>query len=47
MAMEEEIINNTVILLNPWQPHKGMEVLIDHFNQIYAFFAKNLGSPRV
>ena len=44
MATEEEIINNTGTLLNPWQPHEGMEVLIDRFDQIqiYAFFAKNL-----
>ncbi len=44
ITTEEEIIKNTVKLLNPWQPHKGMEVLIDQFDQtqIYAFFAKNL-----
>ena len=41
--MEEEIILNTAMLLNPWQPHKGMEILIDQFNQIqiYELFARN------
>ena len=44
MATEEEIITNPATILNPWQPHEGMEVLIDRFDQIqiYAFFAKNL-----
>ena len=44
IATEEEIIENTAKLLNPWQPHEGMEVLIDRFDQtqIYAFFAKDL-----
>ena len=43
MATEEELIENTAQLLNPWQPHEGMESLVDRFDkaQIYAFFAKN------
>ncbi len=44
IATEEEIVKNTATLLNPWQPHEGMEILINRFDkcQIYAFFAKNL-----
>ena len=40
--MKGEIITNTVLLLNPWQPRERMEVLIDRCNQahIYSFFAK-------
>ena len=43
IATEEELIENTAQLLNPWQPHEGMESLIERFDQaqIYAFFAKN------
>ena len=42
-ATEEEIVENTAKLLNPWQPHEGMEVLIDRFDQtqVYTFFARN------
>ena len=49
MATEAEIIKNTAKLLNPWQPHEGMEVLIDWFyqKQIYTFFSKNLMDDKV
>ena len=44
MATEEELIENTAQLLNPWQPHEGMESLIDRFDkaQIYAFSPRTL-----
>lgn len=43
-AMEKEVIENTAKLLNSWQPHEGMEVLIGRFDQtqICAFFTKDL-----
>ena len=48
MATEEEVIENSAHLLTPWQPHEGMEVLIDRFDQaqVYAFFVKNLMDDR-
>ena len=44
MTPKAETIKNTAKLLDPWQPHKGMEVLIARFDQaqIYAFFVRNL-----
>ena len=43
-ATEEEIVDNTAKLLDPWQPQEGIEVLIDRFDktQTYAFFARNI-----
>lgn len=32
IATEEEIIENMAKLLNSWQPHEGMEELIDNFD---------------
>ena len=39
--MEEDIINNTVKLLDSWSPHEGVEKLIYHFykNVTYGSFA--------
>lgn len=40
MMTEDKIIINTATLLDPWKPHKGMEVLIDRFDQVQIY--KNL-----
>ena len=37
IAIEEEIIKNTASLLDSWAPHKGMEVLIDQFDNVLTF----------
>ena len=45
-ATEEEIIKNTASLFNQWSLHKGIEKLIDRFDQAltYVSFVKQ-GMP--